>query len=426
MAIIIGNIDKSSLPSSIINAVGSTSSKRYGIKFTDLTTAGTGVRTYDAANLNFTPSTATLAGSDDFISVAPFNIKECITQYNSSTGKREVLAYEGDSNWSSLVSAKTGDRMIEFPSFYYKRPSRYEWVVSTDPISGFSPSPMHYRNGVMHSTARVSKYALNSSYVSQTGTSPLVSTTLQTFRTNLRAKGQYVMDYATYSTINMLMAIKYGTLNMQSKIGVGWSDVSTTSRTTTTSGATDTIKGKDGTVSRTSTIESILCMGIENYYGHIWKFVDGYIKIGQGIYINTDIENISDWPASSDAMTGYTKAGTAIYGSQTDSRGYCGTISELAYDSTYPWAAYPSNCSANINDNSGAWTNYCVTSDTTNSAFLYDGWWYDGSSVSPNMRIGLVGGSLYFGSLSGPFALLSSGPLAFSSTNVGALSLELG
>ena len=88
--------------------------------------------------MNWTPSTSSVAGVDDFANLAPFNVKECITQYNSSTGEREVLAYKGDSNWASLVAAKTGDRMIEFPVFYFRRPSKYEFIKQVKNTRDFS------------------------------------------------------------------------------------------------------------------------------------------------------------------------------------------------------------------------------------------------------------------------------------------------
>jgi hypothetical protein len=418
MGLVIGNLDKAYLPNTVLNAVTDTSSKRYGVKFTDFTTANAGIRTYDAANMNFSISTATTAGTDDFLSVSPFNIKECITQYNSTTKKREVLAYEGDSNWAALVTNKTGDRMIEFPKFYYKRPSRYEWIVSPDPITGFSPSPMHYRNGVMHDYARISKYTLSSGFISQTGTSPLVSQTLQQFRTGLRAKGQYVLDYASSCSLFMLMAIKYATLNVQSKIG--WGHCTVTNTAVLSNGGADGIKGKDGTVSDITVDESILCMGIENYYGNLNRFADGIIRVGNQIYLNTDIENISDWPASTSSMAGWTASPTTVYAPYSNSDSYCAIISELAYDSTYPWANYPTNCtnpvlSANWKDNF----------TTNNNGFIDGGYWFQGNGET-SMHVGLISAFWGSGSGCGTVMLGLLGLLSISQNpTIGAFALEL-
>ena len=135
MGLCIGNFSNGILPTSVKESIGA-DTPMYGVKFDGTNSAG--IRTYDAATLNWTPSTASVAGVDDFANLAPFNVKECITQYNSSTGEREVLAYKGDSNWASLVASKTGDRMIEFPVFYYRRPSKYEFIKQVKNTRDFS------------------------------------------------------------------------------------------------------------------------------------------------------------------------------------------------------------------------------------------------------------------------------------------------
>ena len=92
MGLFIGNLDKGWLPSDVTSSMLS-SHKIYGVSFDGSTHAG--VRLYDSIGLNWTPSSEAKAGIDGFKDLAPFNVKKCVTQYNSSTGKREVLAYQG-------------------------------------------------------------------------------------------------------------------------------------------------------------------------------------------------------------------------------------------------------------------------------------------------------------------------------------------
>src|SRR5574344_1750769 len=216
MGLCIGNFNNNILPTSVKESIGA-DTPMYGVKFDGTNSAG--IRTYDAATLNWTPSTASVAGVDDFANLAPFNVKECITQYNSGTGEREVLAYKGDSNWNSLVAAKTGDRMIEFPVFYYRRPSKYEFIVSPTYKAVFQPSPWHYRKGELKEVRRISKYNIDTNYASQTGTTPRVNTNMNTFRTNLRAKGWYIMDCDAWYSLSILMLVKYANMNLQSTVG---------------------------------------------------------------------------------------------------------------------------------------------------------------------------------------------------------------
>ena len=108
----------------------------YGIVFDG--TISSGRPLYNAIDQKWEPATTTNPGVDTWKNIAPFNVRKCITNYNeSATYKRQVLAYEGDSNYDSLKIAMTGDRMVEFPLGYYYRPDPWTFIVSPDPIEGF-------------------------------------------------------------------------------------------------------------------------------------------------------------------------------------------------------------------------------------------------------------------------------------------------
>ena len=350
MGLCIGNFNNDILPTSVKESIGA-DSPMYGVKFDGTNSAG--IRTYDAATLNWTPSTASVAGVDDFANLAPFNVKECITQYNSGTGEREVLAYKGDSNWNSLVAAKTGDRMIEFPVFYYRRPSKYEFIVSPTYKDGFQPSPWHYRKGELKEVRRISKYNIDTNYASQTGTSPRVNTNMNTFRTNLRAKGLYMMDYDAWYSLSILMLVKYANMNLQSTVGLGYQSGSAV----IANGNADTVLGLDGSKTSVSANESVLTFGIENFYANEWKYLDGLYGYGGYLY-KKDVEDMTADPASASELTGgtYEKINTAVIASANKS-----AISDISFDTTYPHLMFPTAvgspnpsgdaCWANINFN---------------------------------------------------------------------------
>lgn len=330
MGLCIGNFNNNILPASVKESIGA-DSPMYGVKFDGTNSAG--IRTYDAATLNWTPSTASVAGVDDFANLAPFNVKECITQYNSGTGEREVLAYKGDSNWDSLVAAKTGDRMIEFPVFYYRRPSKYEFIVSPTYKDGFQPSPWHYRKGELKEVRRISKYNIDTNYASQTGTTPRVRTNMNTFRTNLRAKGWYMMDYDAWYSLSILMLVKYANMNLQSTVGLGWHSGSSV----IANGNADTVLGLDGSKTSVSTNESVLTFGIENFYANEWKYLDGLYRYGGYLY-KKDVEDMTADPASASELTSgtYEKINTAVIASASNS-----AISDISFDTTHPHLMYP-------------------------------------------------------------------------------------
>ena len=413
MGFYIGSLSKEVIPSNVLTAIGQ-NIPIYGIKFDG--TNSVGIREYDAVDKTFTYSTTSRAGRDDFKDIPIFTPKECITQYNSSTGKREVLAYKGDSNWDTLVTNKTGDRCMEFSSFWYSRPSANEFLVSPSYVDGFLPSPMHYRKGVMHDKVYHTKYALNSSYVSQPGTSPLVNTTMQTSRTNLRSKGMYVSDYAVACSLQILMAIKYGTLDAQSVVGFGHSASGNSGPIG--NGGGDGILGLDGTVSALGTNEAVVSMGIENWWGNIYHFCDGMIRYGgtngQDIYINTDIEGISNWPTTATIGTTWTK--TSIQSAATSYFGYYDTF---VFDKTYPWLTYP----ATLKSVAGDWNTFYNTSSQTNTPPVTDGFWSTTDAAS--MYCALLGCYCHDALSCGPFSLSLSDAVSFSDTGIGAFGFFL-
>ena len=73
MGFCMGNFDSSILPDAIKSSIGVTGIPKYGVKFDGTNSAG--VRTYDAANLVWTPSTSTVRGQDDFKYILPFKTK---------------------------------------------------------------------------------------------------------------------------------------------------------------------------------------------------------------------------------------------------------------------------------------------------------------------------------------------------------------
>lgn len=76
----IGNFSSAVLPDAIKASIGETGIPKYGKKFDGTNSK---VRTYDAANLNWAPSTSSVARVDEFKNILPFKTKGVIRQYNS-------------------------------------------------------------------------------------------------------------------------------------------------------------------------------------------------------------------------------------------------------------------------------------------------------------------------------------------------------
>lgn len=327
----------------------------YGVTFDG--TNSLGVRTYDATTLNFTPSTATVAGTDDFKDLAPFNVKECCRVYSSSGTQYYYKENYSDSEWQRIRegnhSTIKGDIMIEIPSFYYSRPSENEFIVAPRAKHGFLPSPAHFRNGKLLDKIWVTKYNINTNYESKSKTSPRIKTNLNTFRSNLRNKEMYVLDYPTWCSLVILALVKYANMNVQASVANGYSSGSSAYA----NGDADNVLGLDGSNTSVNTNEASLCMGIENLYGNVWKFIDGAYSNNLDFYLG-DILNITTDPTVEDLAT-YTKLATKI--ASTNSSDLIKTIS---YDTSAPYCIYPTSkgspCPSGDSFSSNKGFNYCA------------------------------------------------------------------
>ena len=386
MGICIGNFDTSVLPAGVLTAINE-DVPMYGVKFDG--TNSLGVRTYDAATLKFTPSTATVAGIDNFKDLAPFNVKECCRVYNSSGTTYYYKENYSASEWQQIREGKhstiVGDIMIEIPSFYYYRPSENEFIVAPRFKVGFLPSPAHFRNGKLLDKIWVSKYNINTNYESKSKTSPRTSTNMNTFRSNLRNKEMYMLDYPTWCSLVILALVKYANMDVQASVANGYSSGSSVYA----NGNADNVLGLDGSNTSVGSNEASLCMGIENLYGNIWKFIDGAYSNNLDFYLG-DILNITADPTNVAGLATYTKLATKV------ASGNNSAIKTISYDTSAPYCIYPTSVGSP-----------CPSGDT-----MY-------SNTSFNCC--LVGGSSWIGSVVGLFAFSVYSAVGVSDVDFGAV-----
>ena len=150
---------------------------------------------------------------------------------------------------------------------------------------------------------------------SVSGYSPVVQGTRANFRSaaSLRGSGWRVQDIDLVSAIQLLYLVEYANFNSQSKIGngltdwldatwSGWNDynpIEKSGDSNTKGNGTYNVSAGDGV-----TGSYMSYRGIENIYGHLWKWVDG-------ININDHLAYISNTePFVDDTNTGYDLIGT--------------------------------------------------------------------------------------------------------------------
>lgn len=255
--------------------------------------AGVVTREADSATYKFGPSAYDVKGVDDFADVDQYHMRLCATKYNPITKKRDVVAYK-DSDYSAFNDAVAAnyDIMVEFSDCYVERTQdadgteHFKTMSLANKTAGAS-SPAFIRGGKTYSAIRVSKYPINNAYVSTSNSMPLSGVTLDQLRSAARAKGQYVLDYAMYCTLVMLMTAKYGSIDVRTAVGVG-------SGVPMTSGKSDEILNTDGTANGSAAVES---MYIENFWGNgAPKFVDGVMISGTNmdeVYVTNDVANLT-------------------------------------------------------------------------------------------------------------------------------------
>ena len=371
----------------------------YGVTFDGVSSEGKPL--YNAIDQKWVPATPTDPGVDTWKDLAPFNVKKCITDYDASaTYKRKVLAYEGKDKYDILKIAKFGDRMVEFPLGYYYRPDPWTFIVSPDPIEGFKPSPAcDLGNGTILNGFRLSEFDLcevSSVPRSITGYKPWVNVSANEINDALKVfKGQYPETFGAWCWINILRLIKQQDLNSHKVNGMGFHNGKNTYVLTE-----DNIQGLDGYVGINDN-DNVRTLGLQNFYGHVWNFLyNVLVRSDNKVLVNKDFIHANTWLTYyEDIYDGWDKLDIPLPGTANNS-----WISELAWNSTEPWALYPSKYGGNKSDpiGNGCWND-------TNNPF----------------SIVLVGGCDWNGSYGGALCWTSHCPFYIEDVSVGGRSLEI-
>ena len=371
----------------------------YGVVFDGISSKGKPL--YNAIDQKWIPATPTDPGIDTWKDLAPFNVKKCITDYDTTeASKRKVLAYEGDGSYDSLKTAKTGDRMIEFPLGYYYRPDPWTFIVSPDPIEGFKPSPAcDLGNGTILSGFRLSEFDIcevSSVPRSIPGYYPWAMVDAQTFKNALKDKGQYLETFGAWCWINFLRLIKQQNLNSQKVNGMGVNSGGSTHVM-----KEDNIQGLDGYVGITAN-DNVRTLGLQNFYGNVFNFLHNVIvktdSNDSKVWIKKDFINAGIWPTYSDAVSsGWEELSISLIGGSW--------ISELAWNSDDTWALYSSKYGGNAIEPIG---DICNRAGSNNSFWLV-----------------AVGGCAWNNTHNGSFNWVYSIDITSKDRTIGGRSLEI-
>lgn len=327
------------------------------------------------------------------------DIKYRLHEYNSNL----------DEKGNPILLKSNEDIMAYFPAFYCKR----EWIgdICKDTISTEVPT-----------TVSKDGYGVHSAFVRADGTlrpyvlvgafqgtevegqlrsipkgKPKVSITLEGFRNLARKNGDNRWNLLTMdiiSMIQMLYKVAFQTLDSQKELGNGWTSKSESSNV----GTTMSLGNRSGYLGVNG--NQISLFGIEDFYGNVWDFVDGFVIRDDGYYTTND-------PSKFGTTSSYTKiegCGTSLSGTSASTyvEGYIKSIERP--NGREKFFNLPNKLGANSS------SNYC------------DYLW---SHRLNQENICLFGADWYYGSCSGAFCFYWFSVASDSGATVGARKVFL-
>lgn len=239
------------------------------------------------------PAVGTGSGSSPFDSYAPWSrMKECNLDSSGA-----VTAWKGDSDFPRSNSFI----MVFIPEFYVaakRNGTKQYFYVSDKPKTGMTKHP--------GSGKYIGKYATGSGTSCKTSLAPVVYTNRSQFRANAKSIGSkfHLYDFATYCAIIFLYIVEFADWDSQSKIAYGHASGTSSANT---SGGTDMMVYHTGTAGSNikDTYASCQYRWIENLWGNVFQWVDGFNVVNDTAYCCTDPSKYAD-----DTATGYTNIGT--------------------------------------------------------------------------------------------------------------------
>ena len=252
------------------------------------------------------------------------------------------------------------DVMVEIPKVYWKFTNienGYELRISDTKINNGYDCYAHKVGGVEKDFIYVGAYlGYNQSgkLRSRSGVSPTVSQTLTQFRQQAQANGSGYQQWNWFTLILLqnLYLIAYKNLNSQSALGYGYANGNSSKANT---GGTNT---KGFIYGETSGKQQMCFLGIEDFYGNLWQWVDGMYFDGSKILVVPDNKKFND------NRSGFVSVGNASTVSN-------GKISKVI--GTSQGGFFPKQCSGSDT------TYYCDYGYASSGCFaMFGGYWYYG------------------------------------------------
>lgn len=237
------------------------------------------------------PAVGTGAGSSPFDNYAPWNgMKKCSLLSDGS-----VYAWENQTDFSYLGAYV----MVYIPTFYVaqkRKDAKQYFYISDKAKTGFTKHP--------GSGKFVGRYHMNSDGYCNSRQPPYVNMTRAVARSKAKNNGGKfcLYNFATYCAIIWLYVMEFADWNCQNKIGRGYVD---NHNSAINSGGTDSMTYHTGRAAGTDGSTAVQYRWIENLWGNVYQWIDGFNANGTTAYYRIDPSRYAD-----DTATGYNHIGT--------------------------------------------------------------------------------------------------------------------
>lgn len=246
----------------------------------------------------------------DWQSRYPFNkIKPCLFKDGAVVGylNPDNFAQFEDGSAADISSGDAGDVMIEIPKFYYKigHVGNYlEVKIANALMEGFTDGAFSYKGEVkdkFYIGAYLGYRDGGGKLRSLTGKTVTGNMTIGAARTAAQANGAGYEQLAfnKLTALQVLYIVMFKNLNSQAALGQGYTNASAYRDT----GATDTKGMTYGTTGNSTANDTVKFLGIEDFYGNLYQWVDGFMTGGNAFKIADG--NFNDTADGYDVYSGY-------------------------------------------------------------------------------------------------------------------------
>lgn len=214
---------------------------------------------------------------------------------------------------AAIIDGTDGNVMVEIPKFWYKYENVggvHKWLISDAAQTGYEVHPAFIRGGVEKSFryyCAYQGYTLSTKLISGSGRVPTTGKSRATFRTEAAANGTgwSQIDWNLLIAVQLLYLVEYANFNTQAMLGQG---ITTGNVYTAVTGSSNSLGNASSPSTNTST-QFMSYRGIENWYGQIYKFIDGVNVSAYVYYVNNNPATFADGVITGDYInTGITSA----------------------------------------------------------------------------------------------------------------------